>query len=349
MNDKNSKHASHDPYAAEREKLNREYSDRRRRENRRKILAICAAAVLVIALAALFIIDSAAERRAVASGETPGVTEADLARQGGAVSGKTAVLLIGVDKFQNEMKNVGFMNNQQSDFVTLLIFDHDEESFVAIHFNRDTICDVTRYGLGGKRADTVPMQLALSHTYGDGGKLSCRNTVASVNSLLPDVRIKNYACVTMEAVIELTDLCGGIPVFMDDDYTVVDPEFQKGLTLTLDGETALTFIRMRRSLADSANSRRMERQKNYMNSLAETLIKQASADPGFGLKAIDVIEPYLTTDADDYTLIEFMSWLLSYQFKGLVSPEGSFADEGRYVEFHPYPASLNDLEKTYWK
>lgn len=318
-------------------------------DTRRKILAFSAIALLILALLALYCFENSAKNRASDSNEMPGVTQADLDRQSAAVSGKTAVLLIGIDKFQDELKSVGFMNNQQSDFVTLLIFNHDDESFAAIHFNRDTMCSVTRYGLGGKEADTVPMQLALSHTYGDGGAMSCKNTVASVNSLLPEIFIKNYACVTMEAVVELTDLCGGIPVFVDDDYTMVDPSFQKGLTITLDGETALNFIRMRRELYDGSNVRRMDRQRSYLSGLADTMLKKAGADTDFALNAVDAITPYLVTDAGDYDLAEFMSWLISYNFTGIVTPEGELGESEKYVEFYPDQSSLEEITKTYWK
>ena len=320
-----------------------------KKERKKKKLVIAAVALLAIVLAGLALFESRQQNRESASNEMPGVSAADLERQNGAVSGRTALLVIGIDKMQDECFTTGYLNNQQSDFVTLLIFNHEEKSYTAVHFNRDTVCDVTRYGVGLRRVDTVPMQLALSHTYGDGGDLSCRNTVESVNSLLPGIFIRNYACVTMEAVVELTNLCGGVPVEMDDDYTMVDSRFEKGLTLTLDGDSALEFIRMRRALADASNARRMNRQRAYLGALADTVIKKCGADQDFSSRAVSAVAPYLVSDAAELDLAEYMSWVLSYKYNGIITPEGEFDDSGKYVEFHCDEASLKEITEKYWK
>ena len=80
-------------------------------------------------------------------------------------------LLIGLDKFTDTLSDPGnYTNNQQADFLFLIVVDHTEKSYCAIHLNRDAMTEIQRLGMTGRRIGTFTGQLALSHTYGSGGK-----------------------------------------------------------------------------------------------------------------------------------------------------------------------------------
>ena len=85
-------------------------------------------------------------------------------------------LIMGLDKYEAAAGETDSYNNdQQADFLLLMIVDKTNGSFSALHINRDTMAEIQRLGLGGKKLNTFTGQLALSHTYGSGGKDSCRN------------------------------------------------------------------------------------------------------------------------------------------------------------------------------
>ena len=93
------------------------------------------------------------------------------------------VLLLGVDKFEGETPE-GYLNNQQADFLLLLVMDKENETCTPIQLNRDTMTQIQILGVTGEPAGTFTGQLALAHTYGSGEEDSCENTVLAVENLL---------------------------------------------------------------------------------------------------------------------------------------------------------------------
>ena len=77
------------------------------------------------------------------------------------------VLLLGVDKFEGETPE-GYLNNQQADFLLLLVMDKQHETCTPIQLNRDTMTQIQILGVTGEPEGTFTGQLALAHTYGRG-------------------------------------------------------------------------------------------------------------------------------------------------------------------------------------
>ena len=73
------------------------------------------------------------------------------------------VLLLGVDKFEGETPE-GYINNQQADFLLLLVMDKQHETCTPIQLNRDTMTQIQILGVTGEPAGTFTGQLALAHT-----------------------------------------------------------------------------------------------------------------------------------------------------------------------------------------
>ena len=66
--------------------------------------------------------------------------------------GLECYLLIGLDKFSEQLYDGETVrNNQQSDFLLLLIVDRENKSCRGLHINRDTMTEIERYGLGGMK------------------------------------------------------------------------------------------------------------------------------------------------------------------------------------------------------
>ena len=49
----------------------------------------------------------------------------------------------------------------------------------------------------------------------------------------------------MDAIATVVDAIGGLRLTFDQDYSYIDPAYRKGVTLTLDGNAAESFIRYR--------------------------------------------------------------------------------------------------------
>ena len=127
------------------------------------------------------------------------------------------VLILGLDKFNND--DSGYNNDKQADFLMLLVIDHSAKTCSPIHINRDAMVTMDVLGVAGDKIGTAKKQIALSHTYGNGREVSCRNTANAVSGLLLGMEIDHYVSVTMEAVPVYNDFVGGVTVEILDDFS----------------------------------------------------------------------------------------------------------------------------------
>lgn len=179
------------------------------------------------------------------------------------------VLVMGVDKYADDAAaEDGYTNQEQADFLLLLVLDRNAGVCTALPLNRDTMTEITALGLAGERTGTFTGQLALAHTYGSGGLDSARNEGRAVSALLYGTEIDHVMAFTMDAVPVLTDAVGGVPVLVEDDFSAMTDQLPMGQEVTLRGELALTFVRGRGSMGgEKTNLNRMARQNAYLQGL----------------------------------------------------------------------------------
>lgn len=250
------------------------------------------------------------------------------------------VLIIGLDKFDADQESGKYLNRQQADFILLMAVNRDEKTYSILHLNRDTMTDMSVLGDRGERVDRVNGQLALAHTYGNGGSDSCRNTVEAVSNLLHGVKIDHYLALTMDAVAILNDLAGGVTVEILDDFSDVDPTLIQGEDITLRGQQALTYVRTRRGLEDSSNLHRMERQRQYLQALREQVSKSQQEDQNFFPKAIAEVSDYLMSDLTANQMSAISERLAGYTFTGFVILDGEAVKGEHFMEFYVDEDSL---------
>lgn len=205
-------------------------------------------------------------------------------------------LLMGVDKYEEETGGESYNNTQRTDFLMLMIMDKSTGTCQAIHLNRDTMAEIPVLDVRGEYAGTEIGQLALAHTYGDGGVRSCRNTVEAVSDLLYGVRVDHFISFTMDAVPVINDLAGGVTVTVLQDLTSISPSWTQGAVVTLKGDEALSYVRTRQGLENSSNLTRMERQRQYLNGLRACLAEKMENNDSFLMNLMKKINPYFTSD-----------------------------------------------------
>lgn len=251
------------------------------------------------------------------------------------------VLFIGVDKYESETSS-SYINNQQADFVTLLVLDHDEKAYTLLQFNRDTMTQIETIGVMGNDAGTITAQLALSHAYGTGGTDSSRNVTKAVSYLLYGVDIEHYATLKLDAVSILNDAVGGVKVELLADFTSLDPSFTEGATVTLHGEQATAYIRARGSLEDSTNISRMERQAQYMDAWLDTFDAKYAEDDSLIVSITTAVSDYLVTDLSNEQMEDLAVYYETYTSRGLLSIDGESVKGEEYMEFHVNEAALRE-------
>lgn len=254
------------------------------------------------------------------------------------------ILFMGLDQYEDTRSDPeGYINNQQADFLFLVIVDDTAGSCTAVHINRDTMTEIRRLGLGGTVLGTFTGQLALAHTYGSGGRDSCRNTVQAVSRYLYDVPIDHYAAMTMDAIALLNDLSGGVVVHIDSDFSAIDPALEQGKDVRLRGEQALEFVRSRWNVDDNTNLSRMVRQRTYINALYEQVSLQLRSDESFGKRLAVNLAEYIESDLTTTELSELGERIESYYFTGIEVIPGEARMGNEFIEFYSDDSALQEL------
>ncbi len=253
------------------------------------------------------------------------------------------VLVMGLDKFSEDIDTSSYDNDQQADFLMLFVLDNQNKTCKALHINRDTMAEMNILGIAGKEVGTITQQIALAHTYGNGQNVSCRNTAKAVSNLLNGIEITHYVSVTMDAVPAYNDLVGGVTVEVLDDFTNIDSALIKGEKVTLKGEQALTYVRNRYGLENSTNSNRMVRQRQYIDELYRITREKTKEDESFVLDAWGKMAQYTVSDCYEQDLLQIYEKVSGYEFLGTEKIEGKSVVGERFMEFYPDEEALKEL------
>ena len=252
------------------------------------------------------------------------------------------ILVMGIDKYEDEITEDSYNNDQRADFLMLLVIDHARDTYSTIQINRDTIAEMNVLGVGGKKVGTVTQQIALAHTYGSGSQDSCRNTVRAVSLLFGGLHIDRYVAMTMDAVGFVNDLVGGVTVTVEDDLTVFDESLAPGAEVTLTGEQALIYVRYRGGLEDSSNLARMKRQQQYLDALYAQLEKFAVDHDDLSTEDASELISYVTSDCSTSELEDLADIFEVYKSEGIAELEGELR-LGQNMEFYPDEKSIKEL------
>ncbi len=252
-------------------------------------------------------------------------------------------LVLGLDKFSGTAVKDSYNNDQQADFLMLLVVDNNSKKYTALHINRDTMLNINVLGVAGQTIDTVTGQVALAHTYGNGKEVSCRNTADAVSELLHGVKVSNYISFTMDSVPILNDLVGGVEVEVLEDFGGIDNTLVKGETVTLMGEHALNYVRTRYGLEDSSNNTRMKRQKQYLEAFYTKAVDIMKNDEEFIVNASLKMSDYIVSNRSVTQLQELSEKFAEYEYDGVLSMEGETVIGEEFIEFYPDPDSIKKI------
>ncbi len=253
-------------------------------------------------------------------------------------------IVMGLDKTSvDEGESDSYNNDKQADFIMLFVLDNEAKTVTPIHINRDTIAEMNILGLNGNPVGSVTKQIALSYNYGNGKKLSCRNTLNAVSKLLHGMKIDHYASVTMGGVEVYNDLVGGVTLEILDDFTAKDPALIMGETVTLTGKQALTYVRSRDGLEDNSNIARMVRQKQYLTALREKTVEKLEGDAEFAVELTVKMSEYLVSDRSVTQMQELLNKFSAYDFTETLDLEGESKVGEEFMEFYPDEDSITEV------
>jgi LCP family protein required for cell wall assembly len=173
-----------------------------------------------------------------------------------------SILFIGVENYSSGKKSYG-----RSDTLMLATFDPKNSTMKLLSIPRDTKVYIEDLGKRDK----------INHAFAKGGKES---TIDTIENFL-DIPIDYYATINFDGFVDIVDILGGVTVnvpFDFWDYKNGDSStkfyFKKG-KMTLNGEEALTYVRMRKK-DPRGDFGRNERQREVLKALIDEALKPSS-------------------------------------------------------------------------
>lgn len=265
------------------------------------------------------------------------------------------ILLMGIDKeTYTEVGGASWSEEEgsklaggQADALFLLLLNPHNKQINLIAINRNSMADIDVFDAEGNYTGVFKKQIALQHGYGDGGEESCNRQVQAVSRMFHNIPIDSYAAVSMDAIPELNDAVGGVTVEVLDDivYPEYDMDLHQGDTVTLHGEKAYWYIRLRNETAFNSNELRLQRQKQYMTAFAAAAKRQVSSDIRVAVQLFQLAQKYMVTDIDLSGFTYLATEALDYQFdvNNLYTLKGETMQGNQFEEFYVDDDALQDL------
>lgn len=269
--------------------------------------------------------------------------------------GLLTVLVMGIDKEtytsvggeSGTDEAEGELAGGQADSLFLMILDSVEKNVSIVSINRNSMVDVDVFDAEGNYQGVFTKQVALQHGYGDGGEESCERQVKTVSRMFHNIPIDSYVAISMDAIPELNDAVGGITVEVLDDiiYPEYDMELHQGDTVTLQGEKAYWYVRLRNENIFNSNEIRLQRQKQYLTTFAATAKQQASSDIRVAVNLYKIAQKYMVTDIDlsSFTYLATEALGCSFDINSMYSLEGETIKGNQFEEFYLDDDALQEL------
>ena len=205
-----------------------------------------------------------------------------------------SILVIGIDR-DNIKEDLGSGKNGQADVIFVATIDTKTKKAHIIPISRETMVDVDIYTKDGKFAGTKREQLCLAYAYGTTPEKCSENVLRSVKRILYGINISSYVTIEMDGVEKLTDLVGNIELNSLEDIKTKRLTVNKGEKISLSGTKAIAYIQYREDDLE-ANSRRMQRQKQFLSSLLNKTGNAVVNDFTMLTKFYNELSPYFSTN-----------------------------------------------------
>lgn len=240
------------------------------------------------------------------------------------------VLLIGSDTRAGDNGKYGRDGGtQRSDTTILLHVSAKRDRATAVSLPRDLMVDIPSC----RRADgsRTEEQFAQFNWAFERGGTAC--TIRTVEKLT-NVRVDHYIVVDFEGFKKMVDAVGGVDVCLarpidDQDAHLKLPAGNQ----TLDGEQALGYVRVRKTLGNGSDTDRIDRQQRFLASLVSKMRSGGVLfNPTRLYPVLDAATSALTTDPglaslrNLYDLVRGMRSIPSSQVRFMTVPRESYVN-----------------------
>lgn len=251
------------------------------------------------------------------------------------------ILFLGIDK-DDEIRNDNIPGEAgQSDCIMLLTLDKQKKQGRILQIPRDTMTEIDLYDTNGNYSTTVTEQIATQYAYSIGGTNSCWATKKTVSELLYDLPIDGYLAMDLTTISIVNDAIGGVTITVPEDYTMIDPAFEKGATIKLTGTQAERYVRYRDTNVSFSNNGRMQRQVQYVPAMIETIQNNVDMDGNYYKVLYPLVEKYMVTDMNETQINALAEYELVTSDIQFLPGEGKKGE--KYEEFYVNEEKLQKM------
>ncbi|MFJ6278522.1 cell envelope-related function transcriptional attenuator common domain-containing protein [Arthrobacter subterraneus] len=263
---------------------------KRRRPLRTTVLVLLGVVLALAALVAGYVISLAVAFETRTTTIEPAFPDASTRpERTAAAEGAMNILLMGSDARPGESADAGNPGegsaDTRSDTMMLLHIPEDRQTVYVMSIMRDTWTEIPGHG-----DNKINAAIAL------GGVPLVVQTVETMF----DAPVDHVVMLDFEGFKGLTDALGGVtvdnPIAFRSEGTEGE-EFQQG-SITLDGESALKFVRERQAFSDGDYQRVQNQQLFIKGVMSELLSTETFTNPVRLSRVVNEISPYLSVDED---------------------------------------------------
>lgn len=252
----------------------------------------------------------------------------------------TTILLMGIDDKEKSEFEGKYGNANQSDVNVVAVLDPVNERMTLFAISRDAMCEIEVLDDAGNFVGPAKAQLAIAHSYGDGGELSCELTTHAVSGILHGISVPAYGSIYIDGIVDLVDLVGGVEVTSKMTYG----PFVEGQKVLLQGKLTETYIRHRADTTEG-NNERMQRENQVLLALVHTALSKAKHDPMSIPATYAGVKENVTTNITTSMMVYLAKSAITMDFDGTIHtvPGESVLGEHRYAEFNIDEEALFDM------
>ena len=256
------------------------------------------------------------------------------------------ILCLGIDKEEAmDIRNDEDNSVGQADAIFLVTLDTKKNAIHMISIPRDTMVELQMYDGNGLYAGSRKGQITLQYAYGDGMKKSADLTAKRVTELLNYIPIHGYVAINLESLLRINDLVDGVDITMDEDYTLLDPSFEKGTTIHLEGKKLYQYIHGRDITVRGSSYTRIHRLKQYMMAFFDKAKIILREDISVVKPLLEELEKDMIISFSDDEIMYLITEVLSSDFfeEKIYTLPGEPVRGEIYEEYYPNVLEITEL------
>lgn len=231
----------------------------------------------------------------------------------------------------------------RADTIFLLSYDRVKKTVKGIAIPRDTITNIRMVAPDGTDLGTAKDHINMQYVFGDGKEESCQLMKEAVSGILYNVPIQGYCSLNMDGIAVFADILGGVEVTVpNNSLEKVNAEFVSGAKVTITKDNAEQFVRYRDTEIAQSAIDRMNRQKVYLEAVAEKVREKSSEDASLIVDIYENLEPYMVTNVGN----DMLAKLLEADFDsntGILDIPGEGVEGTEFDEYHVNETELYEL------